>query len=140
MNALAASNFKRIGDCDLYCAGCFNLRFAVPGEGRGGGAVKVYIYILVMAVTTYLIRALPLTLLKKPIENRFLKSFLHYVPTACLTAMTFPAILSATDHMISGALGLAIAVLLSLKKKSLIVVAVASCAAVFLTEQLLKLI
>lgn len=97
----------------------------------------VYIYILVMAVTTYLIRALPLTLLKKPIQNRFLQSFLHYVPTACLTAMTFPAILSATDNMLSGAIGFAIAILLSLKKKSLIVVAVASCAAVFLLEQLI---
>lgn len=102
--------------------------------------MKIYIYILVMAVTTYLVRAIPLTLLKKPIENRFLKSFLHYVPTACLTAMTFPAILSATNHVISGALGLAIAVLLSLKKKSLIVVAIASCAAVFLSEQLIKLL
>lgn len=102
--------------------------------------MKIYFYILAMAVTTYLIRVLPLTLLKKPIENRFLLSFLHYVPAACLTAMTFPAILSATDHVISGALGFAIAVLLSLKKKSLIVVAMASCAAVFLTEQLIKLI
>ena len=102
--------------------------------------MKIYIYILVMAVTTYLVRALPLTLLKKPIRNRFLKSFLHYVPTACLTAMTFPAIIFATDHAISGALGLVIAVLLALKKKSLIVVAVASCAAVFLAEQLIKLI
>ena len=72
----------------------------------------IYIYILVMAVTTYLIRALPLTIFKKPIKNRFLKSFLHYVPTACLTAMTFPAILYATEHMISGALGLAVAVAL----------------------------
>ena len=102
--------------------------------------MSVYIYIIVMAVTTYLIRAIPLTLLKKPIQNRFLKSFLHYVPAACLTAMTFPSILSATDHMVSGALGLIIAVLLSLKKKSLIVVAVASCAVVFLSEQIIKLI
>lgn len=100
--------------------------------------MKIYLYVLVMAVTTYLIRALPLTLLKKPIENRFLKSFLHYVPTACLTAMTFPAILYATENMISGAIGLAVAVVLALKKKSLIVVAVASCAAVFLVEQVLK--
>ena len=102
--------------------------------------MKIYLYILVMAVTTYLIRALPLTLLKKPIRNRFLKSFLHYVPTACLTAMTFPAILYATENIISGVMGLAVAVLLALKKKSLIVVAVASCAAVFLTEQLLGLL
>ena len=98
----------------------------------------IYLYILVMAVTTYLVLALPLTLLKKPIRNRFIKSFLHYVPTACLTAMTFPAILSATDHMISGAIGLVVAVLLALRNKSLIVVAVASCAAVFLTEQLIR--
>ena len=64
--------------------------------------MSIYIYVLVMAVTTYLIRALPLTLFKKPIRSRFLRSFLHYVPTACLTAMTFPAILTATDHVISG--------------------------------------
>ena len=91
-----------------------------------------------MAVTTYLIRALPLTLLKKPIRSRFLRSFLHYVPTACLTAMTFPAILTATDHMVSGAAGLVVGVILALKNKSLIVVAVASCAAVFLVEQLMR--
>lgn len=102
--------------------------------------MKIYLYILVMAVTTYLIRALPLTIFKKPIRNRFLKSFLHYVPTACLTAMTFPAILTATEHMLSGAIGLAVAVLLALKKKSLIVVAVAACIAVFLTEQVIKLL
>lgn len=100
--------------------------------------MSIYIYVLVMAVTTYLIRALPLTLLKKPIENRFLKSFLHYVPTACLTAMTFPAILYATENMISGAVGLLVAILLALKKKSLIVVAVASCAAVFVAEMLIR--
>lgn len=100
----------------------------------------IYVYILVMAVTTYLIRALPLTLFKKPIRNRFLKSFLHYVPTACLTAMTFPAILYATEHIISGAIGFAVGILLALKKQSLIVVAVAGCAVVFLTELLIKLL
>lgn len=100
--------------------------------------MKVYIYILVMAVTTYLIRALPLTLFTKPIKSRYLRSFLHYVPVACLTAMTFPAILYATDNMLSGAAGLAAAVVLALREKSLIVVAAASCAAVFVTEQLLR--
>ena len=99
--------------------------------------MSIYLYILVMAVTTYLIRALPLTLFKKPIHNRFIKSFLHYIPTACLTAMTFPAILSATDHMVSGAIGLIVAIILALKNKSLIVVAVAGCAAVFVAEQLI---
>ena len=102
--------------------------------------MNVYVYILVMAVTTYLIRAIPLTLLKKPIRSRFLRSFLHYVPTACLTAMTFPAILNSTEHMISGAAGLLVGVVLALKNKSLIVVAVASCAAVFIVEQLVCLL
>ena len=69
--------------------------------------MSVYIYILVMAVTTYLVRAIPLVCLKKPIKSRFLRSFLHYVPVACLTAMTFPAILYTTDHVLSGAAGLA---------------------------------
>lgn len=102
--------------------------------------MNVYIYILVMAVTTYLIRVLPLLFFKKPIRSRFLRSFLHYVPVACLTAMTFPAILYTTDHMLSGAAGLAVAVLLAMKNKSLITVAAASCAAVFLVEQLLRLV
>ena len=102
--------------------------------------MNIYLYVFVMAVTTYLIRAIPLTLLKKPIKSRFLRSFLHYVPTACLTAMTFPAILYATDHVWSGAAGLVVGVLLALKNKSLIVVAVASCAVTFLVEQLLCLL
>lgn len=102
--------------------------------------MKIYLYILVMAVTTYLIRMLPLAFFKKPIKNRFLKSFLHYVPAVCLTAMTFPAILSATENTVSGAIGLAIAVLLALCKKSLMVVAVASCAAVFLTEWIIQMV
>ena len=102
--------------------------------------MNIYLYILVMAVTTYLIRALPLTLLKKPIRNRFLKSFLHYVPVACLTAMTFPAILYATENVVSGAVGLAVALVLAFFKKSLIVVSLSSCAAVFIMEQLIRLL
>ena len=98
----------------------------------------IYLYILVMAATTYLIRALPLLFMKKPIKSRFLRSFLHYVPVACLTAMTFPAILYTTEHLLSGAVGLVIGVLLALKKKSLIVVAAAACLGVFLTEQILR--
>ena len=102
--------------------------------------MSIYIYVLVMAVTTYLIRAIPLTLIKKPIRSRFLRSFLHYVPAACLTAMTFPAILYATGNIISGALGLQVGVFLAFKNKSLIVVAVASCATVFLCDLLITLL
>ena len=100
--------------------------------------MSIYIYILVMAVTTYLIRALPLTVFRNPIKSRFLRSFLHYVPTACLTAMTFPAILYATENWVSGAVGLGVGLLLAFKNKSLILVSVASCAAVFLMEQIIK--
>lgn len=102
--------------------------------------MRLYIYIIVMAVTTYLVRALPLLFLKKPIKSRFLRSFLHYVPVACLTAMTFPAILNTTEHMLSGAVGLLVAVFLALKHKSLIVVAAAACVSVFLAEKLIVLI
>ena len=102
--------------------------------------MSVYVYIAVMAVTTYLVRALPLTLFKKPIRSRFIRSFLHYVPVACLTAMTFPASLYGTEHMVSGAAALVAAVVLSLMNKSLIVVAASSCVAVFIVEQLLILL
>lgn len=102
--------------------------------------MNIYIGILVMAVTTYLIRLLPLLLVRGRIRSRFLRSFLHYVPVACLAAMTFPAILYATEHIVSGAVGLTVAVLLALKNKSLVTVAVVGSVCVFLTEQLLRLL
>ncbi len=102
--------------------------------------MSIYIYILTMAVTTYLIRVIPMTLLRKPIKSRFIKSFLHYVPYACLTAMTFPAILYDTSYLLSGAAALIVAVVLAFRGRSLLTVSLASCAAVFLTEQLIGLI
>ena len=102
--------------------------------------MSIYIYIITMAVTTYLIRVLPLTVFRKPIRSRFLKSFLHYVPYACLTAMTFPAILTSTESVLSGAAALIAAVVLAFRGQSLLVVSVASCCAVFVTEQILKFI
>ena len=98
----------------------------------------IYLYILAMAVTTYLVRALPLLFLKKPIKSRYVRSFLYYIPVACLTAMTFPAILSTTDHVISGAVGLVLAVVLALKGKGLILVAAGACLGVFVTEPLIR--
>ena len=100
--------------------------------------MNIYVYIFTMALTTYLIRVLPLTIFKKPIRSRFLRSFLHYVPYACLTAMTFPAILSSTASIISGAAALIVAILLAYRGKSLIVVAVSSSAAVLIAEWILK--
>ncbi len=100
--------------------------------------MSIYIYILAMALTTYLIRVLPMTLFRKPIRSRFVRSFLYYVPYACLSAMTFPAILSSTESIISGAAALVTAVILAFRGKSLIVVAVASSVVVFLTERILS--
>jgi len=102
--------------------------------------MRVYLYIAVMAVTTYLIRALPLILLKKPIQSRFIRSFLHYVPVACLTVMTFPAILYATEHVLSGVAGLLVAVTLAVCNRSLLTVAAAGSGAVFLADVLIKLL
>lgn len=101
--------------------------------------MNIYVSIAAMALTTYLIRMLPMTLFRKPIRSVFVKSFLHYVPYACLTAMTFPAILSDTGSILSGIAALAVAVCLAYRGKSLLTVALASSAAVFLTELLLKL-
>ncbi len=102
--------------------------------------MSIYAYIATMAITTYLIRVLPLTIFRKPIQSRFLRSFLHYVPYACLTAMTFPAILSSTASIISGGAALIVAVVLAYRGKSLIVVALSSSAAVLLTQWLLSLL
>ena len=101
--------------------------------------MNIYIYIAAMALTTYLVRMLPLTVFRKPIRSRFFRSFLHYVPYACLAAMTFPAILQDTASVLSGATALAVAIVLAYLNQSLIVVALASSAAVFLVERLLGL-
>ena len=102
--------------------------------------MNLYLYIATMALTTYLIRMLPLTISRKPIRSRFLKSFLYYVPYCCLTAMTFPAILSSTASILSGAAALIVAILLAYRGKSLIVVSVSSSIAVLAVEWLLKLL
>ena len=101
--------------------------------------MSIYVYIFTMALTTYLIRVLPLTIFRKPIKSRFLRSFLHYVPYACLTAMTFPAILTSTAAILSGVAALAVGVFLAYRGKSLIVVSVSCSAAVLITEWLLTL-
>ncbi len=99
--------------------------------------MSIYLYIVTMALTTYLIRVLPLTIFRKPIQSRFLRSFLHYVPYACLTAMTFPAILTSTETVISGAAALIVAVWLAYRGKSLLTVSLAASAAVMVTEWIL---
>lgn len=102
--------------------------------------MNIYLYIFTMALTTYLIRVMPLTIFRKPIRSRFLRSFLHYVPYCCLTAMTFPAILTSTATILSGAAALIVGVLLAYRGKSLLTVSVAASAAVMLTEWAMVLI
>ena len=99
---------------------------------------NVYIYILIMAAVTYLIRVLPLTLIRREIKNKTIKSFLYYVPYVTLAVMTFPAIIEATGSVWSGAVALVIGVLLAYFGASLPVVAAAACASVLLTEIIFK--
>ncbi len=99
-----------------------------------------FIYLLIMAGSTFLIRALPFTLMRNKIKNPFINSFLYYIPYTVLAAMTFPSALYATGHMISAATGLAASILVSLKTKSLTIVAVAACVAVFAAECILMIV
>ena len=96
--------------------------------------LKILIYIAVMAVPTYLIRMIPLTIIRKKIKNRFLLSFLFYMPYAVLGAMIFPAILYSSSSIYSAVIGFAAAIALSYMQKSLITVALLSSLAVFITE------
>ena len=93
-----------------------------------------FLYLAVMAGVTYLIRMLPLVLVKKKVENRFIRSFLFYVPYAVLGAMTVPAVFYATDSVFSAAAGLGVALVLALCKKGLLTVAVGATLAVYLWE------
>ncbi len=93
-----------------------------------------FLYLLVMSGSTYLIRALPFAWMKKKITSRFLLSFLYYIPYTVLAAMTFPAVLYATGSVVSAAVGFSAAILVSLKSKSLTLVAVAATLAVLATE------
>ena len=100
--------------------------------------MNVYIYIACMAGVTYLIRVLPLTLIRKEITNVTLRSFLYYVPYVTLAVMTFPAILQATQSPLAAGIALVIAMLLAWFGLGLFPVAVASCVSVFLLELFLK--
>lgn len=95
---------------------------------------NIWIYILIMATVTYLIRVLPLTLIRKEIKNKWVRSFLYYVPYVTLAVMTFPAILDATASPLSGLLALIVGIILAWKGLGLFPVAVFACVTVFLTE------
>ena len=98
---------------------------------------KVYCYIFVMWAVTYLIRVLPLTLIRREIKNKTVRSFLHYVPYVTLSVMTFPAILSATQTPTAGALAFLAGIALAWYGASLFKVSAACCLIVFGVELLL---
>ena len=93
-----------------------------------------------MAAVTYLIRVLPLTLIRKPIKNKIIRSFLYYVPYVTLAVMTFPAMIQATEHSIAGAIALVVAILLAYFGKGLLFFDVSSCAVVFVVELIIRLL
>jgi len=96
--------------------------------------MRNYMYILVMALTTYLIRVVPITLLRKEITNRTFRSFLTYVPYVTLSVMTFPAILEMTESVWISWVGFIVAMILAYNKVSLFVVSLGCCGLVFVLQ------
>jgi len=99
-----------------------------------------FIYLIVMAAVTYLIRMIPLVLVKKKIKNRYILSFLYYIPYAVLSVMTVPAIFYSVQSFVAAVAGFLTAVILAYMKKSLLTVASCSCVVVLLVELFEKLI
>ena len=95
---------------------------------------SIFIYILIAAVVSLLIRALPTTLLRRQIENRFIRSFLYYVPYVTLSVMTFPAITEATKNPIAGYAALIMGILVAWFRKNLFETAIVCCLTVLLVE------
>ena len=95
---------------------------------------NIYIYMLIMAGVTYLIRVLPLTLIRKEIKSTFIRSFLYYVPYVTLSVMTFPAIITATHSPIAASIAFVSAILLAWFGRSLFQVSVLACVVVFVCE------
>lgn len=95
---------------------------------------NIYIYMLIMAGVTYLIRVMPLTLIRKEIKSTFIRSFLYYVPYVTLSVMTFPAIIQATQNPIAAAIAFVVAIMLAWFGRSLFQVSVIACVVVFVSE------
>lgn len=98
---------------------------------------NIWIYILIMAGVTYLIRVLPLTLIRKPIKNKSIRSFLYYIPYVTIAVMTFPAIIEATQIPIAGMIALIVGIIAAWKDAKMVSVAGICCITVFLVELVL---
>ncbi len=101
---------------------------------------EFWIYLLILAGSTYLIRAIPFAAMKKKITNPFVCSFLYYIPYTVLAAMTFPAALYATGSIPAAAIGLLVAVVFAVKGAGLTLVAVISCLTVFVSQYIIQLL
>ena len=102
--------------------------------------LRFFLYLLVCAGVTYLIRMLPLVFCRKEIKNKYVRSFLHYVPYTVLTAMIFPSIFYSTGMMLSALIGTAVAVTFAYCKRGLLTVAIGATLAVFAVEAIAMLI
>ena len=100
---------------------------------------RTVIAIFIMALTTYLLRMLPIAIFRKKITNRFIKSFLAYIPYSVLSAMTFPAVLYATSNLLSASVGTVVALTAAFFNRSLIAVAVSASAAAFIVEAVMRM-
>lgn len=98
---------------------------------------NILIYITVMALVTYAVRVVPLTLIKKPIKNRFIKSFLYYVPYVTLAVMTFPAIIDAVNNPLAGVIALIVGIVAAYLGSGLFPTALLCCLTVFIAELIL---
>ena len=101
---------------------------------------NIYLYIFIMAAVTFAVRVLPMTLIRRQIKSRFLRSFLYYVPSVTLSVMTFPAIINATQSPISGILALAAGIIAAWLGAGLFPVALTCCSVVFVAELILPLL
>ncbi len=97
-------------------------------------------YLITMALVTYLVRLVPLLAVKKKIENKFVLSFLHYMPFAVLSVMTVPAVFYSTGSLLSAVVGVTVALILAFFKQSLLLVAASASAAVLICELILQIV
>ena len=98
---------------------------------------NIYFYIFIMAAVTYAIRVIPLAFIRREIKNKFIRSFLYYVPYVPLAVMPFPAIIKDTQSPIAGALALVVGIATAWRGLSLFHVACCCCAVVFMAELIL---
>ncbi|WP_164995852.1 AzlD domain-containing protein [Miniphocaeibacter massiliensis] len=101
---------------------------------------NIYIYILIMATVTYLIRAIPLTLIRKQIKNNFIKSFLYYVPFVTLSVIIFPDILYTTNSIFASITAFIIGIILSVKNLNMIITSVCMCLIVYILDFIIPII